>query len=68
MAIDPEKFMEYLKKTDEKRKRGRVTLYLNTEKMEVFRKLCLPVSPSRVIDLFIDQYIEAAKKNKTKSS
>lgn len=59
--IDPNKVVESLKKK-KKTKRGRVTLYLDQELMEAFKKHCHPVAPSRVIEEFVRQTLNLKKK------
>jgi len=62
MAIDPQKIIEKLKKKENTR--GRVTLYLDKDLMDQFRKLCVPVAPSKVIEEFVRQFVESSHPKK----
>lgn len=65
MAIDPKKTLARLKGEDTTR--GRVTLYLDKDLYEQFRKSCGDVSPSKVVEEFMRDWVtsltgEAKKK------
>ena len=47
------------------RVRAAKTVYLNTKKFEVFKKLIKPLSPSEAFDEFMDQTIESENKKKS---
>ena len=64
MTIDSKKYLQKLRGEDAKR--GRVTLYLDKDIYEKFRKACDDIAPSKVVELFMKDFLDSAKSKETK--
>lgn len=62
MAIDAKKTLQKLR--GEETKRGKITLYLDREIYELFKKQCAEIAPSRVINQLMLEFINSTKRHK----
>ena len=62
MGINARKTLQKLRGAETKR--GKVTLYLDRELYNQFKKFCGDIPPSRVTESLMREFVESAKKNK----
>ncbi len=60
MAIDAKRTLKKLR--GEETKRGKTTLYLDKELYGQFKKACLELSPSRVVEELMREFVKSGKK------